>query len=308
MILSVSRRTDIPAFYPDWFYNRLKDGYVCVRNPMNYRSVSRIALDPDTTDCIVFWTKNPAPMLARIEELTDYKYYFQVTVNPYGTGIERSVPDIESVTASMRQLASLVGRNRVVWRYDPIFYTQGFGYDEHKKYFTDIAQRLSGCVERCVIGYLHLYGKTVKNVQGTGTVPLTSEEIIRISINFRDIARRYGIDVLSCSETVGLEGHGVGKASCIDPILISDICGYPVNVKKDKNQRAVCRCVESIDIGEYSSCPHGCLYCYANKTPAEADRKYGLHDPESPLLLGNITEEDTVKDRKIASFRTNTLF
>ncbi|MCD7962941.1 MAG: DUF1848 domain-containing protein [Rikenellaceae bacterium] len=308
MILSVSRRTDIPAFYPDWFYNRIGEGFLCVRNPMNYHQVSKVALNSDVVDCISFGTKDPGPMIPRLNELDSYKYYFQVTVNPYGSVLERSVPEMEKVTESMIDISVKTDTSRVIWRYDPVFYTDKLGLEEHLGFFAETAKRLSGYVRRCIIGYLHLYNKTTRNIQGLPVRALSPEEAVDISCRLKEIAEQYGIELMSCSDSLGLEKYGIGKAACIDPVLISEICGYTVSVKKDRNQRPVCNCAESIDIGEYGSCPHGCLYCYANKTPGEADRNHRLHDPDSPLLLGNIMEDDIVKVRKIVSFRTNTLF
>ena len=143
MILSVSRRTDIPAFYSEWFYNRIKEGFVYVRNPMNIHKVSKILLSPDVIDCIVFWSKNPGPMLSRLDELKDYMYYFQFTVNPYDKGLELGVPRKEGIINTFKELSEKIGPKRVIWRYDPILLTDSMGIDYHVRYFEEIAKRLA---------------------------------------------------------------------------------------------------------------------------------------------------------------------
>lgn len=164
MIISASRRTDIPAFYSDWFLNRIKEGFVDVRNPMNYHQVSRVSLSPDVIDCIVFWSKNPKPMLDRLDELMDYKYYFQFTITPYDTTIEKAVPGMNSMVDTFKALADKVGSNRVVWRYDPILLTDKIDVRYHLSNFYEIAKSLEGYTKRCDISFIDLYkrqGKTL---------------------------------------------------------------------------------------------------------------------------------------------------
>lgn len=159
MILSVSRRTDIPAFYSDWFFNRLHEGFVDVRNPMNIHQISRIKITPDVVDCIVFWTKNPYNMLARLYELKKYNYYFQFTINPYGKDIEANVPVKTEIIDTFRRLSLLIGRNRVIWRFDPILITDEINVIYHIKYFEELAKRLENLTTRCVISFVDLYKK-----------------------------------------------------------------------------------------------------------------------------------------------------
>lgn len=303
MILSVSRRTDIPAFYSDWFYNRIKAGYVCVRNPMNRHQVSRIKLTPDLIDCIVFWSKNPKPMLHRLDELKDYMYYFQFTINPYNQELETFVPVKESIIDTFKYLSDTIGPKRVIWRYDPILFTRNIDIGYHLKYFEAIAKRLALYTQTCVISFVDQYKKTQRNLKDTTARELQLDEMTILAIGLVAIASKYGIKIQSCAEQIELEQIGIMHGRCIDNILIEDLLGVKLFVSKDKNQRLECGCVQSIDIGEYNTCPHNCRYCYANFNKELVLENRIRHDPTSPLLIGNIQNNDIVKDRVIQSFK-----
>lgn len=165
MIVSASRRTDIPTFYSEWFYNRIKEGFLYVRNPMNAHQISRIDLSPDVVDCIVFWTKNPIPMLPRLDELAAYKYYFQFTLTGYGRDMEANLPDKkEKLIPAFKQLAEKIGKKRIIWRYDPIVFTKKYSPEYHIKAFTQIAEALDAHL------YEHLsqhYGDIIKDIVRT---------------------------------------------------------------------------------------------------------------------------------------------
>lgn len=302
MILSVSRRTDIPAFYSEWFFNRIKDGYVCVRNPMNIHQISKIALTPNLIDCIVFWSKNPYPMLSRLDELKDYMYYFQFTINPYDTVLEQQVPGKKHVIETFKRLSDLISPDRVIWRYDPIILTDTISVDYHIKYFEELAKRLHTYTKTCVISFLDLYKKTEKNLRGTYSREPNVDEMMNIAAHISMIASHYGIRIQSCAEKIELESVGVTHGHCIDSVLIEDLLGVKLVVSKDKNQRPECGCVQSIDIGEYNTCCHNCKYCYANFNKEKVVERYVKHNPNSPLLIGEIESDDKVSERKIFSF------
>lgn len=302
MILSVSRRTDIPAFYSEWFYNRITDGYVYVRNPMNIHQVSKIQLSPDVIDCIVFWSKNPRPMLRRLDELKDYLYYFQFTINPYDIGLEVNVPTKNNIIDTFKDLSSKIGPDRVIWRYDPIIITDKVTIEYHIKYFEEIARRLSGYTKTCVISFLDLYKKTERNLQNTYARELSQNEMLTIATALVSIATQYGITIQSCAEKIELDSIGIKHGHCIDNVLIEDLLGVKLVVSKDKNQRPECGCVQSIDIGEYNTCSHNCKYCYANFNGQTVRDKVKRHNPNSPLLIGNLLPSDKVSERKIFSF------
>lgn len=297
MILSASRRTDIPAFYSDWFFRRMEEGFVCTRNPMNPKQVSRICLSSDVVDGIVFWTKAPGPMLDRLPLLKDYPYYFQFTLNPYGTDLEPGVPSKQAfVIPAFQQLSRLIGPERVIWRYDPILLTSTYTPGYHVHYFEALAKRLSGYTNTCVISFLDLYRHLGRQFQ-----PLGAEEIYALAGSFSNIAAKYGLRLETCAEHIDLSQFGIAHGQCIDGRLWEKLLGQPLSLGKDKGQREECGCMASIDIGMYDSCPHGCKYCYANHAPAALGRNLAAHDPASPLLYGAIGPEDVVKDRAMIS-------
>lgn len=302
MILSVSRRTDIPAFYSDWFFNRLKEGFALVRNPMNIHQVSKVALSPEVIDCIVFWSKNPKPMLARLDELKDYMYYFQFTINPYDRGLELGVPRKEGIISTFKELSEKIGPKRVVWRYDPILLTENMGVDYHVRYFEEIAKRLEGYTNTCVISFVDLYQKTQRNLKDTTAREPSQNEMIEIAKELCVIARKYGINIQTCAEEIALESVGIKHGKCIDGALIEGLLDVKLVVDKDPNQRKECGCVQSIDIGEYNTCAHGCKYCYANFKDGVVAANRAAHDVNSPLLIGNLGPEDKVTERKLFSF------
>lgn len=302
MILSVSRRTDIPAFYSKWFFNRVKEGFVYVRNPMNIHQISKIELDPKLIDCIVFWSKNPKPMLQHLDLLKDYMYYFQFTINPYDMRIEQNVPTKSSIIDTFKELSDTIGPDRVIWRYDPIIFTDTITADYHVKYFEELAKRFQRKTKTCVISFLDLYKKTERNLKDTKARELDQNEMLILAGKLATIASAYGINIQSCAEAIALESVGINHGHCIDNLLIEDLLGVRVVVGKDKNQRPECGCVQSIDIGEYNTCSHMCKYCYANFNREKVQEKSHRHNPYSPLLIGEVGPDDKVTDRKIFSF------
>jgi len=262
LILSVSRRTDIPAFYSDWFINRIKAGFVYVRNPMNYHQVSKISLTPDVIDCMVFWTKNPAPVLEKLDLISEYNYYFQVTINAYDEKIERYVPGTEVIINAFQNLSAKIGKLKTVWRYDPIFYTSDIDLSFHLRNFSRIASQLEGFTNRCIISFADVYQKTERNMRYLQ--PLNEDMMLEIGARLNEIAKTHDMEIRTCSERIDLSAVGIEHAKCVDDSLISEIIGHRICVGKDKNQREECGCVASVDIGAYNTCKHGCLYCYAN--------------------------------------------
>lgn len=305
MILSASRRTDIPAFYSEWFFNRIKEGFVYVRNPMNIHQVSKIQLSPDVIDCIVFWSKNPRPMLNRLNELQSYMYYFQFTINPYDIRLEQNVPTKNGIVDTFKELSLKIGPERVIWRYDPIILTDTISIEYHINYFEELAKRLQGSTNTCVISFLDLYKKTERNLRNTTARELQINEMLDLARNLAIIAAKYGMKVQSCAEKIELDCVGIKHGRCIDSVLIEDLLGVKLVVTKDKNQRPECGCVQSIDIGEYNTCRHNCKYCYANFNPERVREKSQKHNPNSPLLIGELGPDDKISERKIFSFIGN---
>lgn len=308
MILSVSRRTDVPNYYSDWFYNRIKEGFLYVRNPMNGHQVSRIDLSPEVVDCIVFWTKNPFPMMARLGELKAYDYYFQFSLTGYGKDIEPNLPDKRSVLIPVfKHLSEELGRGRVVWRYDPVLLNGRYTMEYHKKAFAEIAGALNGYCEQAVISFIDIYAKIAKRMEGMHIREPNMDEMYELAAWMAEVSRKNGMEISTCAEKTDLDSIGIGHGSCIDKRLIERLTGCGLDVGRDKNQRAECGCVQSIDAGTYNTCQNGCRYCYANFSDGILRENVGRYDAASPVLCGSVGGEDKITDREVKSLKVRQL-
>lgn len=306
MIISASRRTDIPTYYSDWFLKRIKAGYVYVRNPMNPHQVSQINLSPEVVDGIVFWTKNPTPMLDRLVELNDYMYYFQFTLNSYGVDAEENIPNKSKVVIpAFQRLSDSIGPDRVIWRYDPIFLSKVYTVDYHIRYFEELAKRLSPYTRKCTISFLDLYRNTEKNIAILAPDKFPVERQTQLAKILAEIAHSYGLRIDTCAEEIDLSQYGIEHAKCIDDCLFGQLLQCPLEIKKDKNQRLGCGYAESVDIGAYNTCQNGCKYCYANYSSKAVYMSSKNHDPDSPLLTGEVGADDEIKERKMFSYKTD---
>lgn len=306
MILSVSRRTDVPNYYFDWFVNRIKDGYLYVRNPMNVHQISKIDISPEVVDCIVFWTKNPANMLDKLEYLSDYQYYFQFTLTGYGKDIESNLPNKrEELIPTFQKLSEKIGKEKVIWRYDPILVNQKYTMDYHLKAFEEIAENLADYTEKVVISFVDLYAKTQRNTKDLAIRTLSSEEMLHLAAEMAQIASKHNLIIESCAEQINLQSVGVQHGSCIDKKLIEKILGCKLIGEKDKNQREECGCFESVEVGTYNTCLNGCKYCYANFSEERVKENIKCYDPKSPLLCGKVDMDDKITDRKVKSLKDN---
>lgn len=290
MIISASRRTDIPAFYSEWFMNRLRAGFVYVRHPWNPRRLTRVDLQPDQVDCIVFWTKNARPMLdcLKLLDVMGYFYYFQFTITPYDSRIETKLPPKAELIKTFQQLSKQIGRQRVVWRYDPVIVSSEFSVAYHLEQFAKMAGLLRDYTEQCIFSFMDLYPKVRRNVQsiaGCRADPLQAERIVR---GFAETAQSCGFSLAACSEAAAIGKAGIGPASCIDWNRIEAKTGSSVRAKKDSGQRPDCRCIDSTDIGAYDCCSNGCIYCYAKTNDHTVCRNRKMHDPQSPMLIGGL--------------------
>jgi len=211
------------------------------------------------------------------------------------------VPDKNKVIGAFQTLSREIGPERTLWRYDPILLTTQMDTDYHLKSFASLAERLEGYTRQCTISFMDMYKKIERNMRDINYLPMHHDTILKMAEQLSIISRRHGIIIKTCSEQIDLSGMGIEHASCIDGQLISDIIGKPLEAKKDKNQREACGCAESIDIGAYNSCGHGCLYCYANYSDNAVINNQRAHDPQSALLIGNLEPEDKVKKREMVS-------
>lgn len=306
MIISASRRTDIPSFYSDWFYKRISDGFLYVRNPMNAHQISKINLSPDVVDCIVFWTKNPADMMDRLDELKDYKYYFQFTLTGYGHDIEAGLPDKKTVLIpTFKKLSEKIGKEKVIWRYDPILINKKYTKEYHLRAFAAIADELKDYTEKVVISFVDLYEKTKRNTKNLNIQNISNDEMLELATKLAEIACLNGLRIESCAETIDLSSADIEHGCCIDQKLIEKIIGCPIKGGKDKNQRLECGCFESVEIGAYDTCTNGCSYCYANYNPGRVKARTLMYDPYSPILCDTIDEAggDKITVRKVSTLK-----
>lgn len=295
MILNTGNRTDIPAFYSEWFYNRIKAGEVLVRNPYNLNAVTRYRLDPEVVDLLGFGTKNPAPMLPRLHELDAFRQLWHVTITPHGRDIEPNVPDKHEVLASFRELSRIVGKDCVVWRYDPVFLSERYPLEYHLRAFETMAAELEGYTGQVVISFIDLFQKTRKNFPEVREVFEPEQEAL--SEAFVSIAQDHGMKVVACLEDPGLARFGVDVSGCMSQKKIEDALGIRLSVPAGKGQtREGCACLLGGDIGMYNTCSHFCRYCYANYDRATVLQNRELHDPGSPFLIGGPHPADLVKD------------
>lgn len=301
MIISASRRTDIPAFFSDWIINRFREQYAYVRNPMNIHQISKINLSPDVVDCIVFWSKNPKPMVDKLTAFTDYMYYFQFTLNAYDEDLETNLPDLNSRIDAFQALSDLIGKKRVIWRYDPIIVNDKYSIDWHAEQFEYLTKQLCHYTEKITISFIDLYTKISHNIKGKNISELSYTQKDIISNKFAEIAHSHNLVIDTCAEDIDLSSYGIEHARCIDGRLISKLLHCSIDVGKDKNQRLNCGCMASIDLGFYNTCQNGCVYCYANHNCAARKQNCQSYDPSSPLLCSHITAADKITERKVKS-------
>lgn len=271
------------------------------RNPMNKYQVSKIILNPKVVDCIVFWTKNPVTMITKLDLLKDYTYYFQFTLNPYPRYIEQRLPQISELINTFKKLSDKIGSKRVIWRYDPILLTDQISIDYHRREFEKLASTLRGYTNKCVISFLDMYKKSDRNLKPITIKNMTNRDMRSIGYSFVQIARFNNMEIETCAELIDLQDIGIRHGKCIDDKLIGKLINMPLIVSKDKNQRLECGCVSSIDIGGYNTCPHHCLYCYANYNYDIVEKNRKEHDVNSPFIIGNSIAQDKVTVRKMKS-------
>lgn len=291
MILNVSGRTDIVAFYSKWFMNRYKEGYLDVRNPFYKQLVSRIYFKD--VDLIVFCTKNPIPMLDKIE-LIDIPIIFQVTLTPYKNDIEPNVIAKNKIIDSIKKISKKIGKENIYVRYDPIFISQKYSLDYHIRAFTKLCSLLNGYVNKIIISFLDNYKNVQKNQSVIKSVSLKESDYEAIGRNFSKIAQENDMTVQTCFEEHNLVEYGFINSACLTKELALKITGKKFKKWKARN----CNCVEMVDIGEYNTCKHYCKYCYANYDEKSIEDNCNKHNPKSSLLIGELNSTDIIKIRK----------
>jgi hypothetical protein len=294
MILNVSGRTDIVAFYSDWFINRYKEGYVDVRNPFYPKLVSRINFS--NVEAIVFCTKNPLPILDKIQ-LIDKPIIFHITITPYNKDIEPNVINKKLVIEGVKKLATIIGKDNIYIRYDPVFLSDKYNIEYHIKAFSKLCTLLEGYTNHIIISFVDEYKNVKNNLKILKIIPFTEEDYKNIGLNFSRIAKEHNMTVQTCSEEKRLLEYGFLKKDCVDAELIYKRTGR-VNYKKWKaRNNKNCSCIEMVDIGAYNTCKHFCKYCYANYDEKEVIKNFSKHIKTSSLLIGELSSDDIIKER-----------
>ena len=292
MIVSVSRRTDIPAFYAEWFMNRIKAGGVETVNPFNAGQRSWISLEPDNVELLVFWTRNPLPLLPHLNELNErgYRYYFLMTLNAYPVELEPKAPPPEEQVRRMKLLAERIGPEKVIWRYDPVVVSLRTPWEWHEENFSRLSGLLRHSCRRVVVSQADEYrkvnfaGRVLRQLEIRRKAEVLPPEGQKLFRHVAGQARANGLEIYSCAETDAFfESCGISPGACIDADYVEETFGISVDRRKDSGQRSHCRCVFSKDIGAYDTCPHGCVYCYAGRR-ITAERNHPRHRPEGAGL------------------------
>ena len=296
MILNTGLRTDIPGFFSEWFYNRIDEGFVYVRNPYAKNQIYSYRLDPELIDCIIFTTKNPRPMFRNLEKIDKFNQYWHITITPYGKEIEPNVPPVDEVIDSFKFLSERLGKEKVTLRYDPIFISEKYSIEKHIESFDYILDSLSDYTTEAIISFIDLYEKTKRNFPNAKEV--TQDERLKIGEEFAKIGEKYNIKVKTCAEGTELEIFGIDSSGCMTKEDIEKAINKNLDIPKQKARNGQCYCLLNNDIGEYNTCNHGCLYCYANSNKRLVKRNLKLHDPKSPILIGEIKEDDIIIERK----------
>ena len=295
MILSVSERCDIVAFYMDWFCNRLQEGFVDVRNPFYPKQVSRIILDKEHIEAIVFCTKNPEPLSKNMDKIP-YPFILHVTITPYLKDIEPFVPDKKKTIEIVKKISQEIGKDRVIIRYDPIFISPKYNMDYHKKMFTRLCREINGYANRIIISFVDLKRNTLKNRKILNMEPLTKEKIEDLASFMGKVTAKNHLVITTCAENLSLEKFGFQKMPCTPEESIQKLLNNHKKYQHNKT-RENCTCIDMVDIGSYNSCSHFCRYCYANYDENQVLTNKKKHYFTSSLLIGHLTSEDIIKEK-----------
>ncbi len=297
MVINVGARTDIVNYYSEWLINRIKDGYAYSRNPLFPNNVSRISLKPEDVDCLMFCSKNYKPMLKYMQEINNkYKIICYYTITAYGKDVEPYVPSIEDSIDTLIKLSKIVGKEKVLWRYDPILLTEKYTIEYHLKTFAYMAKKISPYVQRCIFSFVEIYKKLDYNMPEI--IPFTTEDKITIVKKLGKIAKDNNLYIQTCGTDENYEKYNVHLSGCTTTKILEQANNVKYKNIKANGMRKGCHCIPSRDIGAYDTCLSGCKYCYANKRPNIARENYKFHDKKSPILIGHIKENDKITSTK----------
>ena len=291
MIVNVGGRTDIVNYYSKWLINRLKEGYAYSRNPLFTNNVSKISLKPEDVDCLMFCSKNYKPILKYIKEINEkYRVICYYTITAYGKDVEPNVPSIDDSIKTLIELSKIVGKEKVLWRYDPILLTKKYTIKNHIETFEIMAEKIAPYVQRCIFSFVEMYKKLGYNMPEI--IPFTSEDKLEIASKIGQIAKKYNLYIQTCGTDENYEKYGIHLSGCTTTEILEKANNVKYRNIKAKGMRKGCHCIPSRDIGAYDTCINGCKYCYANERPELAKENIKLHDEKSPILIGSIKETD----------------
>lgn len=301
MILNTGARTDTVQYFSEWLLKRFEECYVYTRNPLFPHKVTKYILTPDKIDAVLFCSKNYAPILPRLHEISNrYRIYFYYTITAYGKDIEPGVPSIEESIQTLIKLEKIVGKKRIAWRYDPVLLTKDYTINRHLETFSTMAEKLAPHIDRCIFSFVEVYKKLEVNMPEL--MPLTIDDKERLAEGLGKIAGKYGIHLQTCGTDNDYSRYGIYRSGCTTLKMLEEANNCIFKEIKHKGLRDGCHCIESRDIGAYDTCLNGCKYCYANKNPRIARDNYKLHDHNSPLLLGHLNDDDVLVEGKQNSF------
>lgn len=301
MIINTGGRTDTVQYYTKWLLKRFEEGYAYSRNPLFPNKVTRYELTPESVDCVVFCSKDYEPILRDLAPIINqFPTYFYYTITAYDKDVEPGVPSIEKSVDTLKQLSAIVGKNRLAWRYDPVLLTEKYTIPLHLEVFEKMAKELSPFVNRCIFSFVEMYKKLETNMPEL--IALTEEDKNILAKGMGEIAERYGLYLQTCGTNGDYSKYNIHPSGCMTLDMLGKANGIKFRELKHKGMRQGCHCMESRDIGAYDTCMNGCKYCYANKRPEKAFENYKYHNPHSPLLLGNLKENDILQDGSQKSF------
>ncbi len=293
MILNVGLRTDIVNHYSDWLFQRFREGYVYARNPLFPSRVNAYELSPDKIDGVSFCSKNYSPVLGRLHEITDrYRTYFYYTITAYGKDLEPAIPPIGESVDTLKELSKLVGKDRLVWRYDPVLLTNIYTVERHLDTFECLCSALAPYVRKCIFSFVEMFIKISQKIPGI--LSLKKEKKHVLASGMAVIAQKYKIPLQICCAESGYDIYGISQEGCLTLDEYGEVNGCRFRHTPHLGNKAGCKCIVSRDIGWYDSCPSECLYCNANRGMEDVKANYALHDPASPLLIGHLKPEDTL--------------
>lgn len=291
MILNTGGRTDTVNYFSEWLLNRFAAGYAYSRNPFHPDVVNRIDLNPKTIDVVEFCSKNYRPILSRLHEITErFNCHFHYTITAYDKDIEPNVPGIDESIETLRDLSAQVGKEKIIWRYDPVLLTGKYTIERHFATFDYMAGRIAPYVSRCVFSFVVWY----KKLHLPELQPISGQQKELIAKGLGEMAAKRHLYIQTCGTKESYEQYGIHHSGCMTRAVYEHSLGLHFKKVAERGNRPGCRCMESRGLGDYNTCLNGCRYCYANYDHEKARENYRLHDPESPLMIGHLRPTDKI--------------